>query len=50
MKKKKNKKVPKQRDWLVVHAKGLSGRKGAGFHKDQRKEQQRRVCRGRVRN
>jgi hypothetical protein len=35
MSKKKNKKKapePKTRNWLALHAKGLTGRKGAGAH------------------
>jgi len=30
--KKKQPKTPKPRNWLSLHAKGLSGRKGAGAH------------------
>ena len=35
-KKKKKNKVQKVRNWLVLHAKGLTGRKGAGFHESKK--------------
>ena len=31
-KKKRKDKDPKARNWLAMHAKGLTGRKGAGAH------------------
>lgn len=48
--KKKKQKSSKDRNWLAVHAKGLTGRRGSGSHGDKRKERQRRACRGKVRN
>ncbi len=34
MARKRNKnKPPKARNWLVVHSKGLTGRRGAGYHR-----------------
>ncbi len=33
---KKRKKQNKPRNWVVVHAKGLTGRKGAGAHKSKK--------------
>ena len=33
MSRRRNKnKPPKARNWLVVHAKGLTGRRGSGYH------------------
>jgi hypothetical protein len=29
---KRKSKTPKARNWVIVHAKGLTGRKGAGYH------------------
>jgi len=31
--KKKSVKVPKARNWLAMHAKGLTGRRGGGVHR-----------------
>jgi len=31
-KRKSKNKTPKARNWVIAHAKGLTGRKGAGFH------------------
>tara|TARA_Y100000310_G_C20588512_1_gene766693 strand:- start:766 stop:921 length:156 start_codon:yes stop_codon:yes gene_type:complete len=32
MARKKKNKTPKARNWVAVHAKGLTGRRGAGYH------------------
>ena len=45
---KKNKMPVKPRNWLSCHAKGLTGRKGAGFHIDKRKKVAKQLCRGKV--
>ena len=37
MKKSKNKNSPKPRNWLALHAKGLTGRRGAGVHKSKKR-------------
>jgi hypothetical protein len=45
---KKNKESTKSRNWLSCHAKGLTGRKGAGFHVDKKKKAIKLQCRGKV--
>tara|TARA_B100000029_G_C17413523_1_gene901638 strand:- start:52 stop:204 length:153 start_codon:yes stop_codon:yes gene_type:complete len=37
MAKKKKVTAPKTRNWLALHAKGMTGRKGAGAHKNKKK-------------
>ena len=32
MARKKKNRTPKARNWVAVHAKGLTGRRGAGYH------------------
>ena len=44
-KKNKKKQLPKERNWLAVHA---HNRK-AGAHTDRKKERNKRACRGKVR-
>ena len=45
---KKNKMSVKSRNWLSCDAKGLTGRKGSGFHTDKRKKVAKQLCRGKV--
>ena len=49
-KKSKRRTSTRGRDWVAVHAKGLTGRKGAGAHKDRSKYSRRKKHKGRSRN
>ncbi len=48
--KSKNKPSPGSRNWLALHAKGLTGRRGAGKHTDRKKQANKKACRGKVRH
>ncbi len=52
MAKRKNKNKPRPvtgRNWIALHAKGLTGRRGAGKHPDRKKAANKTACRGKVR-
>lgn len=46
--KKKQTNKPKARNWLAVHA-FRRNRSGGGYHPDKKKQQNKRACRGQVR-
>jgi hypothetical protein len=46
---KKKDKTPKARNWMAAHAKGLTGRKGAGAHRNRKHLANKYKCRGRIR-
>jgi len=46
---KKKTKTPRSRNWLAMHAKGLTGRRNGGAHPDRKKKANKDACRKKVR-